>query len=291
MRGSIRISVLGGLLLANLALTWLVWRQLGPEVLRFSAFTVPVCQAGLLAVWLGLGAGKLPWRLLVAVLLTLVIGQAMTLGASGQRFSSRSGTPELTTFLGLGLIELLLVVYALLLPLRQLRGWRLTWDSSAEAAPTARFQIADVMIWMIPLSVALALPRGLAALGLSPMMELAVGTLIIGSILAPVVWPALVISFTTQRRNRKLACLAFWTLLYGSLPAATSVYQLYRQLQALSPGFVVPWWRWLFEFAAPLLAFVAAAVLTVVNCLVLRALGTRLVRPTTKPTTPPPTTD
>jgi hypothetical protein len=264
---------LSALVVANLVLDYGLWCCVPSR--GFLGYLAPMAigtllgQTLLLALWMSCGEARWMWRLAFPVLLAALLGAAAILGVGFD--------PAGIIFTPVLLEILLLALVALLLPLRRLRGWRLTNSAETAAGPRSRFQISDLLVWMLVIGVPLALVRLLsipAWAGPAPPAFRALVMFLL--LLPPLLWMVLLASFAPKGRSRTTlsvvgvvlcACVAtaigtrLWYPLLMELPGPAGWVVLLQSI-ALSGSFY---------FLVPL-------VLSL-NCLALRALGWRLARP------------
>jgi hypothetical protein len=258
------------LVAANLLLDFYLWRWLQWwEFGLFIGLGVPLTQIVLLAAWLSLGDSHWYWRLAVAMPLAMSVGLAAKNGSSNAPVGLMLAPVALTV--------LLFAMTALFVPLRRVRGWRLTTERRADAAMLGRFQIGDLMLWTLVLS----LPLGITRLALPTGDDVATATIYgiaVGLVLAPLFVPALLLPFAPL--DRRAVWPAAGLIIYSSGLTAVGTYWLYHQmLLAFGP----PAWILLLRSISAVGAFGFGVPLALfVNGLVLRMLGWRLVRPAWK---------
>lgn len=270
-----------GLLLANLAVVYVLWWQYSSSAtlssLGFAVVGVPVAQVMLLGIWLSLGDAKWYWRLIVVALAIYSIGLVIAVSTSFSPRSRRAAAPDLPITFCLPLGILALTLYALLLPLWRVRGWRLGMGRAVSSG--RKFHIADCLLWMLAIAVPLAAGRGLVSFAEGPMLEMILLVGAVAVILTPIVWSAVLICFNPKNRRRRLVFLACWTALYASVFVIVSEFLLYRQLLQINRGVAPPWYFFALDALRPLLFFSTGLAVPVVNCLALGAAGWRLNRP------------
>ena len=166
---------------------------------------------------------------------------------------------------------------AVLWPICRTRGWRLTASASSAAGQGGQFHIVDVLAWMTIIGVLLALARfifigsGRAGVGIWLLLTFVV-------LPAPLLWMVLLASFSFwPGRGWQLAVQACVLMIYTSIAAAIccrSLYDFLLDFPAL-PGFVA------LPQSIGLVAvyFLGVPGILALNCLALRGLGWRLVRP------------
>ena len=265
--------VLSALVVANLALDYGLWcctRSQGfLGYLSPIAIGAPLAQILLLALWLSCGETRWPWRLGLSVLLAALLGAAAMLGAGFD--------PIGMIFVPILLEILLLALVALLLPLRRLRGWRLTKSADTTAGPRSRFRISDLLLWMLVIGVPLALVRVLRTQVFTGPAPTAFPTLLMSLLLLPpLLWMVLLVSFAPHTRSRT-ALSAGGIMLYAGVATAIGTRLWYPLLMEL-PG-PAGWVVLLQSIALCGSFYFLVALVLSLNCLALRALGWRLVRP------------
>jgi hypothetical protein len=278
---------LAALLLANLltdvGLLWLIEERFSRSAwLDQIPIGVILGQLMTLGLWLGLGDGRWYHRLVVVVPLTF--GIAETIGIA-ELLTSRShhdydpGGPMMIAFIFLAMV---LAVSLLGFVLRRTRGWRLTWQQITSSPVTSQFQVGDTLLWMIVLGGALAALRFLVTIDKDfPSQFLDIG--LYGAKTTAVVLGAMLAAFTTRRRLSSLVLLSLFVVLIG---AAFAVPDAWGNIQRMGTSATIPvtFYRYAVAWGQQTLKHeefvIAAAVSGLVNCLALRALGCKLVRPT-----------
>jgi hypothetical protein len=258
------------LLLANLVSDAALWWGANSDTLLGCLFLVaigvPMTQVLLLAAWVSWGEGRWVWRLAGATVLTSLVGIAAS-WASGQG-------PSLDG--GFVLMIVLFITVALLLPLRRLCGWRLTMRTDAAPAERSRFHIIDLLLWTGVIGLTLALSRPIvASLAYGDLPKGGRVIILFAFLLPPLLWPAVLAVFAPASRRRSVLT-AGWLLFYGAGVMTSGTYLLYDLLIVFgAPGRV----RLLQAAGLAASFFVVVPLLTAANCMALRALGWRLVRP------------
>jgi len=171
----------------------------------------------------------------------------------------------------------LFALAALLWPLCRVRGWRLTTNASAASGPREQFRIADLLGWMTIIGVLLALVRYLFTSGSGA--GAGIGTLLAFLVLpAPLLCAVLLASFSlSPARSWQLAGRVFALLVYAGIVFVICARLLYNDLldRSGAPGYVVlPQ-----GVGLTALFFIGVPSILALNCLALRLLGWRLVRP------------
>jgi hypothetical protein len=254
--------------------------------LQRATFPVISTQVFLLGSWLALGAGKWYWRLLAAIPLTICIALSESVGLAIIPSAWRRYEGTLTdaifkygTIHSCWFLAVLLAMFAALLPLRRLGQWRLTRQPLAEHPSPRQFSAAHVLLWLAPIGGALAITRllvsfGMEEIGLNPVLlilnHLGIASLAVAAILT---------AFATRNRRRALALLMIFTLLIASGFAIAERYRLLdlmRSLPTRVPSMIA---RLYWGPLEVLFSYFAAMLVALLNYLVLRALGWRLIRP------------
>jgi len=135
--------------------------QVGPTFARTAQLGTFAAQAVLIGLWLALGDAKWYWRVSGASLLLAALAGANWAGYSINLDLTRGGTP-IFTVIAFRIYLLLTVSLAVVLvaaPLRELRGWRLTWQSIGARPARRKLHIADILLWMVPFGALLAAVR------------------------------------------------------------------------------------------------------------------------------------
>jgi hypothetical protein len=172
--------------------------------------------------------------------------------------------------------------------LRRFRNWRLTWQIAVNVSPTTQFQLADVLLWTTLIAAGLAAIRFLVTLD-EDFSDQFLGIAVIVARSLGTVLTVLVASFAVRQYLRTGIATLVVLLLLGSMLSVTDIYTTFRQV---STGWTIPlsMSQYLILAAKEVLdagGFVAAAAIqTLLNSLVLRALGCRLVRPLHRPAVP-----
>jgi hypothetical protein len=274
IRDVLWLTVVIGIVPANLALdVGLFYTNLSQGFMG-TMFLVPfgtvLSQILLLAVWFTCMEGSLGWRFGVPAVVTALIGYAAAIGV-GFDGMARAGFPLIFQFPFFALATVLW-------PICRTRGWRLTADSSKAAGQRGQFRIVDVLAWMTIIGVLLALVRFLFT-G-SGFRGLEIWVLLAFMVLpAPVLWMVLLASFSFwPGRGWQLAAQGCALLIYSAIAAVIccrSFYEMHVTVTG-SPGRVVlPQ-----SMALTALFFIGVPAILALNCLALRGLGWRLVRPT-----------
>jgi len=237
-------------------------------------------QLTLAALWLGLGDGRWYVRLVVAIPLTFCL--AKTIGIANQlspKALSR-GQPDPSAMIFFILLAMLLASSCFAFVLRRTRSWRLTWQQIGNVHATRQFQIGDALLWMIVVSGSLAALRFLVSIDNDfPAQLLDISMYTVKTMM--VVTGTMIVAFSTRRKIRGLVLITLVVLVIGALFAVPDAYENVQRMRGGTPP--TPFYRYVAAWANQTKkheAFVIAAALGgLVNCLVLRALGCRLVRP------------
>jgi hypothetical protein len=263
--------VLASLVCANLGADFALSQSEGLfGYLFLVAIGVPLSQIILLAAWLSFGDGRWYWRLATAVVLAGLVGVACHL-------------PSIMVgeaFLPLVLIFLMFVLLAGFLPLRQLRGWRLTRSAITGSTYRARFQIRHLILWTLAVSMPLALARVLREPFSGGVSAGLASVAIVGLLLAILLVTVMLVALAPNA-GRPSVSFAGLILFYGATATAAGTFLFYRLLiiQLGPPG----WIALLQSVALAASAFLFVPLVLYANCRVLRALGWRLVRPVRRP--------
>jgi hypothetical protein len=264
------------LVAANLALDFGLWHSDGVDgflgLFLFVPFGTALSQVMLLAVWFTCMEGPWWWQFGVPIMLTAWIGYTAAIGLPTMRVE-----PWALLVFPLIFQFPLFVLAALLWPLCRMRGWRLASDPSAPSGPRGQFRIADVLIWMTIIGVLLAFVRFLFMSGRGAGSGI---WLLLAFVLLPIplLWTALTASLSPwPSRSWRLAGRVIAIGLYAAVAFAICARMLYDSLMDISglPGYVAL----AQSVALTALFFVGTPSLLALNCLALRLLGWRLVRP------------
>ncbi|HEY2415578.1 MAG TPA: hypothetical protein VGI40_25270 [Pirellulaceae bacterium] len=280
----IGISI-AALVLANLtADVGLLW--LSSEILQHwsplneAAIGLLLGQVMLVGLWMGLGDGRWYVRGAIATALTISIARTLNIAAVLSPKESRNEDPAFWASVAFVLIPMMLAAAICGLMLRRFRGWRLTFQAATIIIPTTQFQIADALLWTTLISAGLAAVRFLASINAFEDQLPELTLLTVRSLLAAIC--ASVAAFSTRRRIRTGLWLSLTVLLIGAAFAVPDVYASAKWVfgRWMTP---VAFWQFIGPATSELMkneAFVVAVALsTLANCLVLRALGCRLLRP------------
>ena len=263
----------------DIVLSWYIERRLwgGDWVARVTT-GVLLCHTLLLGIWLGLSDNKWYWRLAATIPLTLCLAKALSVGSAlahrGRIASGLDWQVVATLF-----IAIVLTVFVLLLPLRTLRNWRLSWRLYSVPSAT-QFTLRDLLLWMIPVGCALIAVKFVASLdesGGGGLIELTIYT----AGIAAVVWTAMLAAFAGRQRMVALSYTVAFTLLigggYGIAAAFRYIQRMYSIYNGKLPPTYVP--ETLKELLVGGLTIVVPALLALANFAALRALGCKLIRP------------
>lgn len=234
-----------------------------------------LAQTLLVAVWMSFSEGRWLWKWGIPALLLACLATACGLGAGSTGLDVAGAA--------LPLEVLLCMLVALLIPLRRVRGWRLTTRQDAVPGELGRFRIRDLLIWMIVIAVPLAVIRFLAAPLSDGNISSGLRTLaVLVLMLLPLLWLALLAALA-PREWRQTWLYAAWIPLYTLTAIALGAYFAYPWLEPL----VWPRPGW-FVLAHTGALFIVGPLIVSLNCLALRRLGWRLVRPAwSNPVRPP----
>jgi hypothetical protein len=276
-------SALAGLILADLAVdVGVIW---GIEESRsYYDWAEQICtgfllgQLMLVGLWFGLGDGQWHVRLGAAVVLTFGLVKAVWIAGMLRTSAPDPDYPAIVVFV---LLPLMLTAGWAGFVLRRMWSWRLTWQPIEGVSAKRQFQLGDAMLWMVVVAAALASMRFVVTLDQNfpeQFLEIAVWTAL--TTLAVLV--SMTGSFGTGHWGRTILVTTSAVLLIGlafSVPAAyTSARQIRGMNQMPTPtiDYVVAGAK---EAGEHVVCAIAAALSTVMNCVALRALGCRLVRP------------
>lgn len=157
---------------------------------------------------------------------------------------------------------------------RQFRGWRLTWQPLERVLPRNQFRIADILLWTTLTAVGLAAIRFLATIEDGFRGQIFELTVIAATAFAATAC-GFIAAFASGRHARIYACAMAGTLALGALNALPDCYAAITQLGLAYSVFAEVGRQLMWQETLP----ITAAVGTAMNCLVLRSLGCRLVRP------------
>jgi hypothetical protein len=273
------ILTLSALVAANLVVDACLFRMSRAEgffeLLFFVAIGVALSQILLLAVWLTCAQRAWWWRFGIPSVLTALIGYAAAVGLIDLRRE-----PRLMPAFALVFQFPLFVLAALLWPFCRVRGWRLVASAATTEVQRNQFRIGDLLAWMTIIGVLLALMRFLSMSGGG--VGRGIWVLLAFLVLpAPLLWFVLVASLSVRpRRNWWAVVQILGLLLYSVLAFTICTRLLYDTLIFMRgpPGSVLlPQ-----SLAVTAIFFVGVPLIFSLNCLVLRALGYRLIRPTSR---------
>jgi hypothetical protein len=272
---------LAALLAIDFAMTtvflWLVEnRSLGGNWAGFFGMGLLFGQVLVLGLWLALGDAKWYWRLAGSAFATMLLAQSITLTS---RFSRDGFTEDENpaAWPTLVLLVALLLVHMVLWPMRQVGSWRLTWGRYESTATTiSQFRTGDLLLWMAVIGGVLAALRFMTSVigdsgGLFKFI-----LQVLGMVLLTVV--AMLTAFARQRVVRHFVLLIVLALLIGGSLAA---FEAWERFQVAQP--TVRWqtrlWFACWEASAESFTFVGTTLVSLLNCLALRALGCSFARP------------
>ena len=225
-----------------------------------------VAQTFVLAVWISFSEGRWLGRCGIPALVLICLATTSGLGAGASVPEAAGAALPLAVLLG--------VLVALFIPLRRVRGWRLTTRQDAVPGGLGRFRIGDLLIWMVVIAVPLAIIRLFASLlsnqDITTGMR-AIAMLVL--LLLPLFWLALLAAFA-PRGWRHAWLLAGGIVAYTTTATVLGALFIFPWLEPLLwplPGWIV------LSITAAL--FISGAMSVILNCLALRMLGWRLVRP------------
>jgi len=281
---------LAGLILSNLLAPFVVsyWTYKGlPGALVVGGLqgSLEISQLLLLALWLALGDSKWYWRLLLVLTLAIGIGWARVWA---QALGAAEASSNLEVAAGdLGQVSYLLAGLSLVLPLRLIRNWRWTARLTALAPATWQFRLADVMLWMLPIGGFLWTMRLLDSFWVDERPQMYLLWFLRYDALPALCYVAitmtgLLAANATRRGWLRLLILSLsLTLLISSTFAIREAYRLAPHIQFYKsqplPPQIYESFYWL-----PLATFVAylpPLLVGLINGVVMRRLGYRLVRP------------
>jgi len=277
--------------LANITLIWLMEEHLvGNQWFNQLPIGILVSQVVLTGLWLGLGDGRWLARLIVAVAISMLAAKTIGWATALSDTARRQGADDPWAMISFMLIAMMLTTSLFASLLRRLRSWRLTWEEVTSVPATRQFQIVDALLWMVPISGALAAIRFLTSLDDNfphQLWDLVLFTIRTTTILLVV----MVAAFATRWHVKGVIVLILAVL---SIGAAFSVPDIFRDFHRL--GFAT-------QNAGPPGRFVQIAIYEVTeheafavavmlggltNLIVLRMLGCTLVRPGKAEPLPPP---
>jgi hypothetical protein len=285
-RDVILAASLFGLVLANLAIdVGLIWFVEESNRQWRAVHEVPIGillgQLMLVGLWRGLGDGRWYLRIVVAIALTLAI--AKTIGVAESLLTRRNGTdPGHEMVIAFILLPMMLTSAVLAFVLRRIRGWRMTWQSlPVGVSPGSQFQMSDALLWTTVIGGALASCRFMLTIDqtfTSQLRDLSIYT----AKTTAVVIAAAVLAFAPKHQVRTAIWFTIIVALVGAVFAMPDVCNDVQRMRttATLPApfseFAVAWGNQTLTHEA---FAIAAALGTLANCLVLRALGCRLIRP------------
>jgi hypothetical protein len=277
-----------GLVCAGMSVRFVPARLI--NVLRHISLPIFVSQVLLLGFWLAVGDGKsyVRWLVAVASSAAIALTERWTPAFSHplRRAQDATDTAAVSLMLCLLFFEVLLAVYVLLFPLRQVGNWRLTWQPDRESRVVRQVRIFDLLLWMVPIGALLATLR--VDLWLGKQLFSAHGLAwwrywqLAG--LCPLVFASMLTAFATRRRWLSLLGLVSLTLLLATAFAIVERYRLEQHFRSMvaagarRPAAAVAshvLWGSFGEW----LAYCIATVVAYLNWTALRVLGCRLVRP------------
>jgi hypothetical protein len=297
MTGRTRNLAVAGLLLANLILDiGLVWYGMhyqpalpAANFVRRLQFPLYVMQVLLVGCWLTLGEAKLYWRLLLAAIAAMSIASSPAWATLvGPKLPpGGSGPTERFVLFSLLFFAILLAAVVILLPVRRVANWRLTFQPTAAEFVARQFRVAELMLWMIPIGGFLAIVRLYLLVGRQlgsdptqfwmPHVEILA--------LAPLAFTVVVSALATRKHRQAAVLLACLTLLIASAFAAFEYFRLAKLMTQVSPSPLPARWiaaqnsRMFWQPLEYLITYITTMLVGLVNCLALRALGWRLSRP------------
>jgi hypothetical protein len=270
--------------LANLALdSTLAW-LLRSDDMNAAVFLLAVLliaigvllgQTLLLAGWIAFSEGGWQWQFGIPTLLAAGLAAAGSLPAG----SGLAGSAIAAVLLQV----VLWTIVAVLLPLRFLRGWRLTRGGSTLPGDHSRFHIRDLLIWTLVIGVPLALLRLVLPQGSAGSISAALRVIAtLALLLLPLLWLAMLAAFA-PRGWRQSWLYAAGLPIYAAAATAIATREFYHLVFEVF-WFPRPGWLLLLR-SIPLTGsfFVLSALVLSLNCLVLRQLGWQLVRPAWRP--------
>lgn len=262
------------LVIANLAWNFGISWSLRSEDIRwallllavlFVAVGTLVAQTFVLAVWMSFSSSRWLARVAVPALLLVAFAMASGLGAG-------AGTLEAAAGAALPLTVLFAILVAMFIPLRRVRGWRLTARPDARPGELGRFRIGDVLIWMVVIAVPLAIVRLFSTFVSAQDVTAGMLAILVSVILMlPLLWLALLASLAPSHRQLWLLAVL---VAYAGLATALAAWFVYPWIEPLL--WPQPGW---FVVSLTCAFFGSGAVIAMLACLALRLLGYRLIRP------------
>jgi hypothetical protein len=275
------VAVIIANLLVDVGLIWFMEERRLPNWLNEIAIGTLLSQVALLGLWLGLGDGRWYVRLVVALPLTMCTAKAMGWATTLSAAARRQGSADEWAMFAFILIAMMLATSLLALVLRRTRSWRLTWWQVARLPPTQQFQAGDVLLWMIPIAGSLAAIRFMMSIDENFGDQLVEISLYTGRT-AAIALVTMTTAFGTRRRLRSWLVLAMLVLIIGAVFAAPDAYSNIQRMRA-SANKSVPLARYataaVNQMKTHEIFTIAAAVAGLTNCLILRWLGCKLIRP------------
>jgi len=274
-----------GLVLANLlhdvAMVWLMEEGYGSWWLNPFAVAILLGPVMLLGMWFGLGDGRWYVRLLVAIALTIAVALSFAvvgqLSANARRHHDSDNPWAMISFV---LISMMLAASLLAFVLRRTRNWRLTWWPPASDSPTRQFQIGDILLWMVLISGSLAAFKFIVSIDADfkdQILEISLLT----ARTTLIALAAMLAAFGRRNYLRTAVMLVMAVLFVGLIFSASEVYQAVQTLRSGTRAVALT--RYVRAATNKVMDHevfaITAAFVIVVDCLVLRALGCQLCRP------------
>ncbi len=269
-----------GLVLANLLIDfWLlsyrIWGLPTSGMFHRAIYAILYCQVLVLGFWLGFGNGKWYWRIVVAIPAAMSIGYSIGLAALANTPADRDYDLFRSHVTAFTFVALLLVVFALLLPVRHILGWRLAWRRDGHWFRPRQFQIGDLLLLMVLIGGVLGIGRFLLTFDSSIGSSLLRRSRDLPG-LAAVTWLAIVAAFKQERRLPAAAALIGVSALIGIGYAMPEWIRFASIVGTAHPQTV----RWnLLQVFCESMAFLSGGLVVLANCVALRALGYGLGRP------------
>ncbi|HUE70081.1 MAG TPA: hypothetical protein VMP01_04260 [Pirellulaceae bacterium] len=261
-----QIAVVLALLSGNLLLVACLWnfrfRSPVPHSGDLAAIYLSQGQYVLLAAWCAWGTGRTTVRWLIA----LASLAAVTITFNHFAARSLGRTSDAFFDLSVGGAVVLGGWYALFLPLRQLLGWRLTWDASPAGVLRGQFRVRHWLGWSAAFGVPLATAK------LVYPGELTVECLFFCVMLALPALPLVVVSFRAAFSRRPW----LWSTAAVAFSILVGIAEESLVFHVLMGGIGVSTWqvRWMqIQQCCGMNLGLAAGLLG--NLLILRLLGMR----------------
>ena len=263
--------------------------QVGPQLARSAQLGTFVGQVVLIGFWLALGDAAWYWRVFGATLLTGAASASNCVGFAIGSLPLPGGSPIWTIFefRFCVFLAVILSVFLVAAPFRELRGWRLTRRPAALLPVPRHLHIADLMLWMVPFGCLLAVVRLLASHG--PELGPYPGRFVLRLIGVTVIAAVTMLNHFAPPMNRVSIISRFLPVLVlvGLLVAEIYWARDLMRLQRLGAAPLPPGPAAGFECGpiGIMMSYYAAITFVILlNSIVMRRLGCRLIGPRDKAT-------